>query len=173
MAPGLRFWSFDCTSCPSYLVPSICPGERTQYYELLPCLCKMHIRRYASMTRFMHWGDMRSWSKQLQTEHWIPLFIVSFVFHLVEFFHWSFYLSWSSYTHHFHSSPYSICPFFYLSISLKKKNQILLISWVSSLFSWLLLIPMTPRLHLLSQRLIRVFTNKVISLSKRNTVTSF
>ena len=86
MAPELRFWSFDCTSCPSCLVPSICLGGRALYLELLPCLRKTHIRQCISLTRLMHWGDVRSLSKQLQTEHWIPLFIIGFVFHVIGFF---------------------------------------------------------------------------------------
>lgn len=157
LAPELRFLSFDCTSCPSCLVPSICLGGRALYLELLPCLRKTHIRQCTSLTRLMHWGDMRSLSKQLQTEHWIPLFIIGFVFHVIGFF------PLAALPHLvliFTPFPYPppprplICPFFCLSISLKKKKQIPLISWFSSLFPWLLLIPTSPRLHLLSQRLI-------------------
>lgn len=121
-AQELRFWSFDCISCTSCLVLSICPDGRAGYFVLVPYL-QLRIRQSISLIKIY---ALRKQEKLIKAiSNWILDISVynRFWFLRCRVF------STGSFTllgPHIHTisipPPHLICPFFYLAISLKKKK---------------------------------------------------
>lgn len=67
-AQELRFWSFDCISCTSCLVLSICPDGRAGYFVLVPYL-QLRIRQSISLIKIY---ALRKQEKLIKaTSNWI------------------------------------------------------------------------------------------------------
>lgn len=142
-AQELRFWSFDCISCTSCLVLSICPDGRAGYFVLVPYL-QLRIRQSISLIKIY---ALRKQEKLIKaTSNWILDISVynRFWFLRCRVFSTGYFTLLGPHIHTISIAPPPTLsvPSFTLPFLSRRKNQITpIISWFSFLFPWLLLTP--------------------------------